>query len=75
MSYTEIETRSTRWSRPYTSAFLSPVPGTNVLLQDACPADVIEHHEMPNDGLAIRWALQALGRSGPADPTHPPSCV
>ena len=36
---------------------------------------MIDHHEMPNDGLAIRWALQALGRPGPADPAHPPSCT
>jgi hypothetical protein len=30
---------------------------------------------MPNDALAIRWALQALGRSGPADLSQPPSCI
>ena len=61
---------------PYTSAFLAPGPRTaNILLQDACPAEVIDHHEMPNDALAMRWALQALGRSGPADVSHPPSCV
>ena len=61
---------------PYTSAFVAPGPLTaNVLLQDACPAEVIDHHEMPNDGLAIGWALQALGRPGPADPAHPPNCT
>ena len=76
VSYTQIETRYDEVVTPYTSAFLAPGPRTaNILLQDACPAEVIDHHEMPNDGLAIRWALQALGRSGPADPAHPPSCV
>ena len=72
----QIETRYDEVVTPYTSAFLAPGPRTaNILLQDACPAEVIDHHEMPNDGLAIRWALQALGRPGPADPTHPPSCT
>jgi triacylglycerol lipase len=76
VSYTQIETRYDEVVTPYSSAFLTPGPRTaNVLLQDACPAEVIDHHEMPNDGLAIRWALQALGRPGPADPAHPPSCI
>jgi triacylglycerol lipase len=76
VSYTQIETRYDEVVTPYTSAFLAPGPRTaNILLQDACPAKVIDHHEMPNDGLAIRWALQALGRPGPADPAHPPSCL
>ena len=76
VSYTQIETRYDEVVTPYTSAFLAPGPNTaNVLLQDACPAEVIDHHEMPNDALAIRWALQALGRTGPADTAHPPSCV
>ena len=77
-------TSPTRRSRPATTRSSPrtrrpswpPVPGTaNILLQDACPAEVIDHHEMPNDGLAIRWALQALGRPGPADPAQPPSCI
>jgi len=76
VSYTQIETRYDEVVTPYTSAFLTGGSNTaNVLLQDACPAEVIDHHEMPNDGLAIRWALQALGRPGPADPAQPPSCT
>jgi triacylglycerol lipase len=76
VSYTQIETRYDEVVTPYTSAFLTGGANTaNVLLQDACPAEVIDHHEMPNDALAIRWALQALGRTGPADLAHPPSCV
>lgn len=76
VSYTVLQTRYDEVVTPYTSAFLAPGKNTaNVLLQDACPAEVIDHHEMPNDALALRWTLRALGRPGPADPADPPSCV
>jgi hypothetical protein len=76
VSYTVIETRYDEVVLPYTSAFLAGGANTaNILLQDACPAEVIDHHEMPNDALALRWTLQALGRPGPADPADPPSCT
>ena len=76
VSYTVIETRYDEVVVPYTSAFLAGGANTaNILLQDACPAEVIDHHEIPNDQLAIRWTLQALGRSGPANPADPPSCT
>jgi triacylglycerol lipase len=76
VSYTVIQTRYDEVVTPYTSAFLAGGASTaNVLLQDACPGHVIDHHFMPHDRLAIRWALQALGRRGPADPAHPASCV
>ena len=73
VSYTVVQTRYDEVVTPYTSAFLDG--GANILLQDACPAEVIDHHFMPHSALAIRWTLQALGRSGPADPQSPPSCV
>jgi triacylglycerol esterase/lipase EstA (alpha/beta hydrolase family) len=76
VSYTQVETRYDEVVTPYTSAFLAPGPNTaNILLQNACPAEVIDHHEIPNSALAMRWTLQALGRSGPADPARPPSCL
>jgi triacylglycerol lipase len=76
VSYTVLETKYDEVVTPYQSEFLAPGPRTaNILLQDACPAEVIDHHEMPNDALAFRWTLQALGQPGPADPAHPPSCV
>jgi triacylglycerol esterase/lipase EstA (alpha/beta hydrolase family) len=76
VSYTVIQTRYDEVVTPYTSAFLAGGANTaNVLLQDACPAHVIDHHFMPHDRLAISWALQPLGRPGPADPARPPSCV
>jgi triacylglycerol esterase/lipase EstA (alpha/beta hydrolase family) len=76
VSYTQIETRYDEIVTPFTSAFLAPGPNTaNILLQDACPNEVIDHHLIPYSALAIRWTMQALGRRGPADPAHPPSCV
>jgi len=76
VSYTVLETKYDEVVTPYQSEFLAPGPRTaNILLQDSCPAEVIDHHEMPNDALAFRWTLQALGQPGPADPAHPPSCV
>ena len=76
VSYTVVETRYDEVVTPYTSAFLATGPNTtNILLQDACPAEVIDHHEIPNSQLAIRWTLQALGRPGPANPADPPSCL
>jgi triacylglycerol esterase/lipase EstA (alpha/beta hydrolase family) len=76
VSYTVIETRYDEVVTPYTSAFLAGGANTaNILLQDACPAEVIDHHEIPNSALALRWTMQALGRPGPADPQTPPPCV
>jgi triacylglycerol esterase/lipase EstA (alpha/beta hydrolase family) len=76
VSYTVVETKYDEVVTPYTSAFLAAGPNTaNILLQNACPAEVIDHHEIPNSQLAIRWTLQALGRPGPADPANPPSCL
>jgi len=76
VSYTSIETRYDEVVTPFTSAFLAPGPNTaNILLQDACPADVVDHQFIPDDRIALRWTLQALGRSGPADPAQPPSCA
>jgi triacylglycerol lipase len=76
VSYTQVETRYDEVVTPYTSAFLAGGANTaNILLQDACPAEVIDHHEIPNSRLAQRWMLQALGRPGPADPASPPPCL
>ena len=76
VSYTVVETRYDEVVTPFTSAFLAAGPSTaNILLQDACPNEVIDHHLIPHSALAIRWTLQALGRRGPADPAHPPSCA
>jgi triacylglycerol lipase len=76
VSYTQIETRHDEVVTPFTSAFLAPGPNTaNILLQDRCPADPVDHTQIHNDPVVLRWTLQALGRRGPADPSDPPSCT
>lgn len=76
VSYTVIETRHDEVVTPYQSEFL-PLSGdrvTNVLLQDRCPADPVEHVAIPGDPVAIQWMLAALGRPGPANPAFRPDC-
>jgi hypothetical protein len=46
-----------------------------VLLQDACPADPVEHLSIVADPVALQWIESALGRPGPADPRLVPRCV
>ena len=71
-----VQTRYDEVVTPHTSAFLAGGDNTaNILLQDTCPAEVIDHHFIPHSQLALRWTLQALGRPGPASPEHPPSCA
>jgi triacylglycerol lipase len=72
VSYTQIETKYDEVVTPYTSAFLSD--GTNVLLQDSCPADVVEHLGIVGDPIALQWVKNALSRPGPADPSFTPTC-
>jgi triacylglycerol lipase len=48
---------------------------TTVLLQDKCPNDTSEHLRTPYDPPAIQITLNALGRSGPADPAYQPPCT
>ncbi|HEY2770351.1 MAG TPA: alpha/beta fold hydrolase [Solirubrobacteraceae bacterium] len=77
VSYTVIETSHDEVVTPYKSAFLPLDHGrvTNVLLQDRCPADPAEHVTIPYDPVAIQWVLNALGRTGPADPAFRPDCT
>ncbi|GAB7035774.1 alpha/beta fold hydrolase [Streptomyces sp. NPDC021749] len=75
--YTVITTKYDEVVTPYTSAFLSgPAKQvTNVTLQDRCPLDAFEHDQSPNDPVVAQWVLNALGRSGPADPAFVPRCL
>jgi hypothetical protein len=43
----------------------------NILLQDACPNEVIDQHQTPHSALALRWTLHALGRPGAGRPGEP----
>ena len=76
-SYTVISTRYDEVVTPFTSQALNGPSSqvTNVVLQSTCPLDVSEHLTIPDDPVALRWVLNALGRSGPADPAFTPRCV
>jgi triacylglycerol lipase len=76
VDYTVVETRYDAVVVPYTSAFLAGPSArvTNVTLQDACPADVVDHLGMPTDPVAVQWVEEALAVNGPADPGFTPAC-
>jgi pimeloyl-ACP methyl ester carboxylesterase len=71
-SYTVISTRYDEVVTPYRSQALEGA--TNVVLQDRCPEDVIDHVGIVYDPIALEWTLDALGRPGPADPAFRPLC-
>ena len=76
VSYTQIVTRYDEVVIPYTSGYLEPDANvTNVTLQDLCPNDTSEHLRTPYDPPAIALTLNALRRSGPADPAFRPACT
>ena len=74
VSYTQVVTQNDEVVVPYTSGYLSGDNTTNVKLQDRCPADPVEHLGISYDPVALQWVLNALGRSGPADPAFQPVC-
>jgi triacylglycerol lipase len=71
-SYTVISTKYDEVVTPYRSQALKGA--TNVVLQDRCPEDITEHVGIVYDPIALQWALNALGRTGPADPAFRPAC-
>jgi pimeloyl-ACP methyl ester carboxylesterase len=73
-SYTIVSTRYDEVITPYRSQALTGSTVTNVVLQDRCPADVIDHVGIIYDRSALEWTLNALGRTGPADPAFVPTC-
>ena len=76
VSYTQVVTRYDEVVIPYTSGYLAPDANvTNLTLQDLCPNDTSEHLRVPYDPPAIGITLNALGRSGPADPGFRPACT
>ena len=75
VSYTNIVTRYDEVVLPYTSGYLAGDNTTNIELQAKCRFDLADHLYIPMDGPAIRLVLNALGRSGPADPAYQPSCL
>ena len=77
VDYTNLVTRYDEVVNPYTSGFLAADGNavTNITLQDTCPNDTSEHLRTPYDPAAIQITLNALGRSGPADPSFQPACA
>ncbi|MBT2514917.1 alpha/beta fold hydrolase [Arthrobacter sp. ISL-30] len=77
-SYTVISTRLDEVVTPYQSQFLAggAQQVTNITLQDACPLDVFEHDQTPNDPVVHQWVSNALSQAdGPADPGFRPRCL
>jgi triacylglycerol lipase len=76
VDYTVIQTRYDTVVVPYQSAFLRGPRArvTNVTLQDACPADAVDHLGLPTDPVALQWVEEALAVNGPADPAFRPAC-
>jgi triacylglycerol esterase/lipase EstA (alpha/beta hydrolase family) len=68
--YTVIGTRYDEIVTPYESVFLSGPKVTNILLQDQCRTDFVDHLASEYDSVALRDVLNAL------DPAHatPPTC-
>lgn len=75
VSYTVVSTRYDEVATPYRSQALAGPSVTNVVLQVRCPADLSEHLTIIYDPVALRWTLDALAHSGPADPALRPSCT
>jgi triacylglycerol esterase/lipase EstA (alpha/beta hydrolase family) len=69
--YTVIGTRYEDVVTPYRSVFLSGPRVTNILLQDQCRTDFIDHPAANYDSIALHDMLNAL------DPAHatPPTCT
>ncbi|SDX60933.1 hypothetical protein SAMN05661080_00565 [Modestobacter sp. DSM 44400] len=76
--YTVISTTHDEVVTPYQSQFLAGPRRqvTNILVQDRCPDDMVEHDQTPNDPVVHQLVLDALRHNtGPADPAYQPACV
>jgi triacylglycerol esterase/lipase EstA (alpha/beta hydrolase family) len=76
-SYTVITTRYDEVVTPYHSQFLDGPARqvTNILIQDLCPLNPIEHDQTPNDPVVHQLVVHALAQDGPADPAFQPECL
>ncbi|MBB6403449.1 alpha/beta fold hydrolase [Arthrobacter sp. AZCC_0090] len=76
--YTVISTTHDEVVTPYQSQSLagSSAQVTNITIQDACPLDLIEHDQTPNDPVVHQWVMNALSQQdSPADPAFRPVCL
>jgi pimeloyl-ACP methyl ester carboxylesterase len=67
--YVVITTRYDQIVRPWTSALLAGPNATNIVVQDGCPQNRIDHAAIAYDRRAIGFALHALD---PAEPVAVP---
>lgn len=75
VSFTQITTRYDQVVIPFSSAFLEGPKTTNLVIQDACPNNTIEHVGIIYDRVALQFVQNALRRKGrPADPGFQPNC-
>lgn len=77
IDYTVISTRLDEVVTPVKSQGLKGPKSrvTNIVLQDRCPLDVVEHLAIIYDPVALQWVLEALDRNGPARRHFKPVCV
>ncbi len=75
--YTVISTRYDEVVTPWQSQFLDGPRRrvTNVLLQNKCPATLIEHDQAPNDPVTQQIVREALRADGPARERFEPRCL
>jgi triacylglycerol lipase len=76
--YTTIATTHDEVVTPYTSEALagSAKQVTNVVIQNFCPLDPIEHDQTPNDPVVQEFVLAALGNANaPLSPSFSPNCL
>ena len=69
--YVVIQTRYDEVVTPFTSAFLSGPNVQNILVQNGCEIDLVDHVAIPYDRRALTYVLNALD---PANPRRVP-CV
>lgn len=78
VNYTTIATTHDEIVTPYTSEALagSAKQVTNVVIQNFCPLDPIEHDQTPNDPVVQQLVLAALSNlTGPLSPSFSPNCL
>jgi len=76
--YTVISTRNDEVVTPYTTQALKGPSDrvTNVVIQDKCPADPIEHDQAPNDPVVWQLVTNALNReAAPLAKGFQPTCA
>ena len=71
--YAVIETSHDEVVTPYTNAFLSGPDVTNILLQEQCPTDPVEHIGMASDSPAWQNVLNQLSAS--PNPSFKATCT